>query len=142
MTFKPGDAVMHPIRGAGVVEGIQERDWLGSRTPYYRIALVEPRGTVLWIPVSTAEEAGMRCAISPSELDQVWRVLRDDPEPLPDDHRERYLSLEQHLSSGHILQIAKAVRDIAWRQKQGRMRQTAQQLYDRGMLLIMSHNVV
>ena len=78
----------------------------------------------------------MRCAISPSELDQVWRVLCDDPEPLPDDHRERYRSLEQHLSSGHILQIAKAVRDIAWRQKQGRMRQTGQQLYDRGMLLL------
>ena len=113
MTFKPGDAVMHPIRGAGVVEGIQERDWLGSRTPYYRIALIDPPGTDLLIPVSTAEGAGLRCAISPSKLDQVWRVLRDDPEPLPDDHKERYRSLEQHLRSGHTLEIAKAVRDIA-----------------------------
>ena len=135
MTFKPDDAVMHPIRGAGVVEGVEEREWLGSRTSYYRIALIYPPGTGLWIPVSTAEEVGLRCAISPSKLDQVWRVLRDDPEPLPDDHRERYRSLEQHLSSGHTLQIAKAVRDLAWRQKQ-RGRQTGQQLYDRGMQLL------
>ena len=87
LTFKRNDPVVHPVRGAGVVEGIEEQEWLGSRTPYYRIALIEPRGTDFWIPVSAAEEAGLRCAISPSELDQVWCVLRDDPEPLSDNHK-------------------------------------------------------
>ena len=134
--FETSDVVVHPIRGAGVVTGVEEREWRESAVSYYRIELVDPPGTDLWIPTSTAEEIGLRRAISHSELDQLWRVLRDEPNELPDNPKERLALLEQHISSGLVLQIAEAVRDISWRGQQRKLRAASEQLFDRGMTLI------
>jgi RNA polymerase-interacting CarD/CdnL/TRCF family regulator len=35
--FKSGDAIIHPVRGAGVVVRIEERQWRGSDNLYYKV---------------------------------------------------------------------------------------------------------
>lgn len=134
--FETGDTVAHPIRGAGVVTGIEERNWREDSVAYYHIELVDPPGTDLWIPASMAEEIGLRHTISPSELEQVWNVLRDAPNTLPENPKERQALLEETVGSGDILQIGKAIRDITWRGQQGKLRASSEQLYDRGMTLL------
>lgn len=134
--FETGDAVAHPVRGAGVVAGVEQREWRESSVSYYKIELVDPPGTDLWIPTSTAEERGLRRALSHSELDQVWRVLRDEPKVLPENPKERLALLEQLVSSGLVLQIAEALRDISWRGQQRKLRAASEQLFERGMRLI------
>jgi len=135
--FKVGDTIVHPIRGAGVVTHIEERQWRGSSDLYYRIRLLSQPDTKLMIPISTAETLGLRRAIPRSKLKRVWRVLRAGPNTLPTEHNKRYQVLKERLHAGDVFQVAEAVRDIAWRRQQnGRLTTRGQRMYEEGMKLL------
>lgn len=137
MKFKIGDAVVHPTRGAGVVDGIEERKWHGSDEPYYNIQLLYPPASRLMIPASAVGEVGLRRAASKTKLKKMWRVVRADPGELPSDHKERYAELEDRLYAGDVLQVAEAVRDMAWRQqREGRLTTTGRKMYEEGMTFL------
>ncbi len=135
--FKPGDAIVHPVRGAGVVVRIEERQWRGKNDQYYRIQLLGQPGSSLMIPIGAVKTIGIRRAISRSKLSRVWRVLRADPGTLPSDHKERYQLLESKLHAGDIMQVAEAVRDMAWRQQiEGNLTTRGKRIYEEGMRLL------
>jgi len=135
--FEAGDAVVHPVRGAGVVERIVEREWHGSRKLYYQIALLSDPGTRLMIPAGVADELGLRHAATKAKLERVWVVLHKSPAELPTDHRERYKILADKLSSGEILEVAETVRDLAWRQKVvGHLTIKGKRLYEQATALL------
>ena len=135
--FKVGDAVVHPIRGAGMIKSIEERDWRGSSTQYYRINLLSQPGSSLMLPIEIAKKTGLRRATPSSRLKQIWSVLRSDPEILPTEHKERYQLLEDKLHAGKVLQVTEAVRDMAWRQQQeGRLTTRGKQMYEEGLTLL------
>jgi CarD family transcriptional regulator len=135
--FKEGDAVVHPIRGAGVIKRVEERQWRGADALYYRIGLLSQPGSNLMIPVGVAKELGLRRAASQSRLSKVWKVLGTDPERLPKEHKERYQLLADKLHAGDVLQVAEAVRDMAWRRhREGRLTTRGKQMYEEGMTLL------
>lgn len=135
--FKAGDAIIHPIRGAGIVVRIEKRQWRDSSDLYYRIKLLGQQDTSLMIPIDAAEALGLRRAISRSQLRHVWRVLGADPESLPADHKKRYQLLKDKLHTGDILEVAGAVRDMAWRQQQeGRLTTVGKRIYEQGITLL------
>ena len=137
MKFKIGDAVVHPMRGAGVVDSIGERQWRGNDETYYNIQLLNPPASKLMIPASAAGEAGLRPAASKAKLKKMWRVVRADPGALPADYKERYAALEDKLHTGDILQVAEVVRDMAWRQqRKGRLTTTGKKMYEEGMTFL------
>jgi CarD family transcriptional regulator len=137
MIFKAGDAIVHPLRGAGVVERVEERHWRGSNDLYYRITLLGQPGTKLMVPTTAAEELGLRHAIPQSKLKKVWRVLRAVPNTLPGDHKERYKLLEGKLHTGDVFQVAEVVRDMAWRQqRKGRLTTVGKRRYKEGIKML------
>jgi len=135
--FKEGDPVVHPVRGAGIVVRVEKRQWHGSADLYYRIKLLGQQSISLMIPVHLAETLGLRPAISQSKLNQVWRVLCADPGTLPVDHKQRYELLEGKLHAGSVFQVAEAVRDMTWRQRQrGHLTTVGKQMYEKGLALL------
>jgi CarD family transcriptional regulator len=135
--FKEGDAVVHPIRGAGVIKHVEERQWRGADALYYKIGLLSQPGSSLMIPVGAAKELGLRRAASQSRLSKVWKVLATDPEKLPKEHKERYQLLADKLHAGDVLQVAEAVRDMSWRRhREGRLTTRGKQMYEEGMTLL------
>jgi len=135
--FKAGDAIIHPVRGAGVVVRIEERQWRGSNDLYYRIKLMGQPSISVMIPISAAETIGLRRAIPQSKLKQVWGVLHAAPGALPTDHKARYKLLEDKLHAGDIFQIAEAVRDMAWQQqREGNLTTMGKRIYEEGMVLL------
>jgi CarD family transcriptional regulator len=137
MMFEVGDAVVHPIRGAGVVTHIEELQRDGDSTAYYRIKLLSQVRTNLMIPVKDAATRGLRRAVQQSKLNRVWRVLLAKPKRLPADHETRYELLEEKLQSGDLFQIAEVVRDLTRRlQKQDRPTVGDRRKYRKGMRLL------
>jgi CarD family transcriptional regulator len=137
MIFEAGDAIVHPVRGAGVVEQVEERQWRGSNDLYYRIKLLGQPGTKLMVPTSAVEELGLRHAIPQSKLTKVWRVLQAFPNTLPGDHKARYKLLEGKLHTGDIFQVAEVVRDMAWRQqRKGHLNTVGKRRYDEGIRML------
>jgi CarD family transcriptional regulator len=137
-TFDVGDAVVHPVRGAGVVVGFRELKHNGTIRLYYTIELMGLPDSSLMIPVKSANEnCDLRPPIPESKLRRVWEVLSIDPEALPADHKVRYKLLEEKLRSGDILQVAAAVRDMTWRREQENgLTSRGQRIYQRAMMLL------
>lgn len=135
--FKPGDAIVHPARGAGIVTGVKERQFRGGSRLYYSIALLDGMGTHVMVPTDVAETLGLRRAIRQSGLKQVWRVLVGDSESLPTEYKDRRKLLEDKLGSGDTLQVAEMVRDMAWRRwRRGKVTAAGRRLYDKGVMLL------
>jgi CarD family transcriptional regulator len=137
MMFKAGDAIVHPIRGAGVVERVEERQWRGSNAMYYRINLLSEPGTKLMVPTGAAEALGLRRAIPRSKLNEVWHVLLATPIKLPIDHKERYQLLDDKLHTGDVFQVAEVVRDMAWRrQRKGHLTITGKKKHEEAIRIL------
>ncbi|MGC9399070.1 MAG: CarD family transcriptional regulator [Anaerolineae bacterium] len=135
--FKVGDAVVHPIRGAGRVVGFKEFETQGTPKQYYEIKLLKQTDTSLMIPVGEAEEVGMRRALSPADLDRVWAVLQETPQELPSNYRSRHKIINDKLQTGDVFQIAEAVRDAGWRHRtEDGLTQKGRDLYKRGLRLL------
>jgi len=125
-----------PYTGAGIVERIVERVWHGSAEVYYKIKLLGQSGTLLMLPASVAEEIGMRCAIAPSDVAQLWGVLLGAPMILPDDPKLLQQALQDKLGTGDVYKVAEVVRDVAWRQSKTHVGATATRLYEDGVRLL------
>jgi CarD family transcriptional regulator len=135
--FQIGDKVFHPVHGAGTVVEVKERHSLGNARRYYSIALLSQPKTVLMVPVKAAQEIGLRSPLQQSDLDQVWGVLKDDPETLPTDHEQRYALLRDRLREGNTLHIATVLRDMAWREeKERRLTKQGKGLYEESLALL------
>ena len=135
--FNIGDAVVHPIRGAGRIVGFKEFETQGTLKQYYEIKLLKQTNTSLMIPVGEAEDVGMRRALSESELNQVWEVLRETPQELPSNYRSRHKVINDRLQTGDVFQIAEAVRDAGWRrQTEDGLTQKGKELYKKGIRLL------
>lgn len=137
MAFKTGDAVFHPVRGAGVVTGIESRKRGGEKRRYYTIKLLGHPGTKVMVPANTAEEIGLRHAMSQTKLKKMWHVLCGDPRKLPKDHKDRYAVIEEKLHTGDAFEVAEAVRDMAWRRKQeGKLTTRGKRIYEEALMLL------
>jgi CarD family transcriptional regulator len=141
--FRIGDTVIHPGYGAGTVVDIEELQCLGNDKPYYSIELSDESKTRVWVPVKDAGKKGVRHPTPKSQLSQIWRVLRAEPETLSPDHNERYKSLQEKLRGGDISQVAKVVRDMFWKDHRSRkLTIQGKRLYERGLVFLTSEVAV
>ena len=110
--FNIGDKVVHPTHGAGLVKGIKEQDLLEQYHRYYVIDLaVDDR--ILMIPVSKAEEIGLRSISQQAALSQVWNTLGATTETLPDDYKRRQEHIQEKLKTGDAIKVAEVIRDLS-----------------------------
>jgi CarD family transcriptional regulator len=134
MQLKQGDSVMHPARGAGTIVQIEERSWQGAATQYYVIEMLDQPRSTLRVPVSRADELGLRPTLPADQLQTVWEVLGSDSESLPDDHKARITALTDRFAKGGALHIAEVVRDLAgWQHENGRLNTAGEQLFRKGL---------
>jgi RNA polymerase-interacting CarD/CdnL/TRCF family regulator len=137
MQFQIGDAVVHPVRGAGVIAGLKRFEALGDKEEYYQIDLLRRTNTNLMIPVKDAESQGLRPAVPSNKLERVWRIFYKEPEQLPSNHRARYKVINERLQAGDIYQLTAAVRDMAWRRRENDGFTTkGKRLYEKGVRLL------
>ena len=132
--FSIGDAVVHPLLGAGFITGQTKKRLLDKNLEYFEIEIIGNNKTKAMVPAENATLLGLRHAISDDELDVVWKVLSSTAEELPDDNKKRKIVLNQRFETQETCQIAKLVRDLEWRKAQGKsINTTGRKLYDKAM---------
>ena len=135
--FKAGDRVIHPVRGAGVIERIVERKWRGAPSRYYTMSLLSNPSTRVMIPLVKADEVGLRRAVSESQLKRVWKVLQETPGSLPTNYKQRFKVVSSRVDAGDIMSVAAAVRDMAWQERvKGKLTIQGGQLYKQALSML------
>lgn len=133
--FKIGDKVVHPYHGAGMVIDIEEKKFLKARGRYYIIDLLAYDGIVM-VPIDKVQRIGLRRVSGTRAISRAMNTLTSTPDTLSSDHRERQARAEEKLKTGDLLKVTEVVRNLAWRNHQGRLTMADNKLYQRAQTFL------
>jgi len=133
--FKSGQEVVYPTQGVGKIEKIEEKEFKGKKVLYYIIYLEVSDMTVM-IPVSKAEELGIRAIVSPEESKEALEIVSKEYEPVPTDWKMRYQMNVDLLKKGSVLNIATVVTTLYHRSKIKELPILERKLYDNALKLL------
>lgn len=110
--FRVGDKIVHPMHGAGVVDGIVQRKINGVVRDYYSLKL-PIGGMLVMIPTENCEEIGVRAILSVDETERVLGALAAVQVEIDPNWNHRYRENMLRLKSGDIMEVAKVVKSLA-----------------------------
>jgi CarD family transcriptional regulator len=133
--FKIGDKVVHPYHGAGMVIDIEEKKLLKECGRYYIIDLVACDGIVM-VPTNNIKKIGLRRVSGRRAISRAMNTLASTPDTLSSDHRERQARAQEKLNTGDLIKVTEVVRNLAWRNHQGRLTMADNKLYQRAQTFL------
>jgi len=112
--FSIGDRIAHPLHGAGVIDGIEERRINGVTREYYQLRFPTGGREVmeLMIPVDHCDEIGIRPIITPEEADDLLRELADVEIDMTQNWNRRYRENMLRIKSGNLLEVARVIKGL------------------------------
>jgi CarD family transcriptional regulator len=112
-----GDIIVHPQHGTAEVTAIEHRTVGGVEREYVVLRRTEDSLT-LHVPIEALEDVGLRETIDAADVDEVFDILRSEPQLLSMSWRKQHAKNETRLNSGKVRLVAAAVRDLCAREHQ------------------------
>lgn len=109
--FCIGDRIAHPLHGAGVIGGIEEKRINGVTRRYYQFRLPSG-GMEVMIPVDHCEEVGIRPIISAGEADALLRELPEITIDMTQNWNRRYRENMLRIRSGNLTEVARVIKGL------------------------------
>lgn len=110
--FNVGDMAVYPAHGVGLIEAIEEKKIGEEKHTFYVMRILENNLKIL-IPKNNAEQVGLRCLISRTEIDKVYAILQEkEIEFTPQTWNRRYREYMEKIKTGSIFDLAEVYRDL------------------------------
>lgn len=109
--FSIGDLIVYPMHGAGIIEGIEERQVLGETRSYYIIRIKKGNMQVM-VPVVGSDQVGLRSIIRPDDLNAIYCILSAESTPMDDNWNRRNRENIEKLKTGCLEQVAEVIRNL------------------------------
>lgn len=109
--FKIGEKIAYPMHGAGVITGIETKDFLGEKKEYYNLKINIGNMNIA-IPTDKIKEMNIRPIITKEEGFEIIRILESKPDKLSGNWTKRHRENQETLKSGDIFKIAQVVRNL------------------------------
>lgn len=74
--FNVGDKIVYPSQGVGIIDVVEEKEFLGEMQKYYRIHLVN-NNLKLMLPANRSEICNLRLISDPSILDKTLNNINE-----------------------------------------------------------------
>lgn len=117
MQFVEGKIVVHPHHGPARIHAIRERKVRGELVSYIDL-FIQETGMKIAVPMSTADEVGLRDVMTPDETEALLAVLRAEGEPQEEQWSRRMKANGERLKTGELDQLAVVVRDLTRRDRE------------------------
>ncbi|MGZ0052805.1 CarD family transcriptional regulator [Brevibacillus gelatini] len=124
--FQVGDKIFYPMHGAGVIEALEEKEFLGEKQLYYVLHMLQKELNIM-VPVEKMSALGIRTVVGADILDEVLAVMRTERPDSTLNAQQRYKKNAEKMKSGDIFEQAEVIRDL-WRISQGRVLGTSDKL--------------
>ena len=133
--FKVDQKVVYPSQGVGIVKEIFEKTFKDQNILYYKI-YIEASDMMVIIPVSKAQDLGIRQIVSKEEAEEALKLLSDEFEPITSDWKLRYQMNLDLLKKGTVKDIATIVRCLYNRSKVKELPIMERKLYESAKKLL------
>ncbi len=108
MDFNSGDKAIHLVHGLGYIADIEDKTVHDHIVSCY---VFQTPSLTVWVPVE--DQHNLRAPKSKSEFEDLFPVLQNPNEPLPEDHLQRKKQLLELLKDGQLISICRVVRDLS-----------------------------
>lgn len=136
--FNQGDKISYPMHGAGIVQAIEEKDFLDEKRSYYVLKFSD--GDIkVHVPVTNAEKAGLRRIISSDEYDKVIASFKNDSdeEESTNWNRRNRENLEK-MKSGNVFEIASVIKSLLKREATKSLSSSEKKMLGTSMQILVS----
>ena len=127
--FRINQKVVYPSQGVGKVIEIFDNDFKGETLSYYKIR-IDSSDMIVMVPVSKAEELGIRHIVNADDAKEALELLSEEGEPITSDWKLRYQMNLDLLKKGTVKDIATIVRCLYNRSKVKELPILERKLYD------------
>ena len=139
--FKVGDKVVYPMHGAGVIEAIEEREFLGEKRRYYIMRM--PIGDMrVMVPTDATEEVGLRQVMSREDVEQVLAIFCSQSTKMSNNWNRRYRANMEKIKSGNAFEVAGVVRNLIQRDKEKGLSSGEKKMLDSARQILVSELVL
>jgi CarD family transcriptional regulator len=129
------------MHGAGVIEAIEEREFLGEKRRYYIMRM--PIGDMrVMVPTDATEEVGLRQVMSREDVEQVLAILRSQSTKMSNNWNRRYRANMEKIKSGNAFEVAGVVRNLIQRDKEKGLSSGEKKMLDSARQILVSELVL
>ena len=114
--FKVGDMIAHPMHGAGIIDGIEEKRVQGVTRSYY-VLTIPTGGMVLWIPTDSCEAIGVRPIVSANVVEAVIAAIPEIEIDVSRNWKQRYRENMLRIKSGDLMEVARVIKCLVQRDR-------------------------
>ncbi|MFX0549748.1 CarD family transcriptional regulator [Hathewaya histolytica] len=127
--FEIGDKIIYPMQGAGVIQGIEEKDFSGEKKKYYIIKMLT-NNMQLMIPIDRIIDSNLRLVTNESTLDKILLDLNTTDFSSNDNisSKQRYQSNMDKIKSGSLKENLEVVYDLTCLSKEKSLNSTEKQM--------------
>ena len=112
--FQIGDKIVHPMHGAGVIDGMVTEKMAGAVADYY-VFKMPVGGLVLKIPVASSETIGLRNIITREEAQTLLKAISEMDVEMNSNWNHRYRENMERLKSGNLYEVAHVIKGLTYR---------------------------
>ncbi|MGF9909236.1 CarD family transcriptional regulator [Brevibacillus porteri] len=109
--FQVGDKVFYPMHGAGVIEAMEEKEFLGEKHLYYVLNMLLKELNIM-VPVEKMSALGIRKVVKADILENVLTVLLEGQRDATLNAAQRYKLHTEKMKSGDIYEQSEVIRDL------------------------------
>ncbi|WP_323958391.1 CarD family transcriptional regulator [Brevibacillus composti] len=113
LLFQIGDKIFYPVHGAGIVETIVEKEFLGEKQQYYVLDMLL-RELHIMVPLHKIDGLNIRPVVEESTLNEVLVLLHEGEPDLSVTAAQRQRINHEKLKSGDIYEGAIVIRDLSY----------------------------
>ena len=115
--YNVGDKIVYPMHGAGIIEEISEKEILGNKSSYYILRI--PTGNItLMVPISSAEQIGVRSVVCPEVIDKLLIHVRNCEISMNTNWNKRYRENMEVIKKGELFEIVVIYKYLVLRERE------------------------
>jgi CarD family transcriptional regulator len=137
MTFQIGEKVVYPNQGIGTIESISTRCFGTHLERYYLLRLTYNSLTVM-VPLSHADEIGLRKITRNGELARVLAFLSSSECQFVQDWKERFKENSDKMRIGGLLQVAEVLKSLLLVQREKPLSFREKRMLDRARQMLIA----
>ena len=127
--FSTNDYVVYPSHGVGVISGVEDREFSGTKLRVFVVEFEKDRMT-LRVPIAKAASSGMRKLSTRDEMQSALATLKGRARVKRTMWSRRAQEYEAKINSGSPVSIAEVIRDLHRGAGQSDQSYSERQLYD------------
>jgi CarD family transcriptional regulator len=110
--FDVGEMAVYPAQGVAEVVGIEEKEISGKVHRFYVLRIVDTDMRIM-VPLTKAQEVGLRQIIEEDEIHEVFDVLREKEVHVDKQTwNRRYRGFMEKIKTGSLYEVAEVYRDL------------------------------